>query len=90
VGIVFPLMANVMIGRTAHKLEAGLGQGITVTTRGSFFVLGTAAIGYRYQPEEKRIFYRVTYTPLVSYLVDFQVQQWFGASIGYAFNKKTK
>lgn len=82
-GIVFPLMFNTLIGKNSHKLELGLGQGITVTTKGNFFALTTAAIGYRYQPESKRWFYRVTYTPLISYLVDFQVQQWFGVSIGY-------
>lgn len=89
-GLVFPVMANVMIGKNAHKLEAGLGQGITFTTKGSFFVRTTAALGYRYQPAEKRIFYRVTYTPLISYLIDFQVEQWFGASIGFTFHKKAK
>ncbi len=89
-GVVFPLMANVMIGKNAHKLEAGLGQGITFTTKGSFFVRAPAALGYRYQPADKRVFYRVTYTPLISYLIDFQVEQWFGASIGFTFNKKTK
>ncbi len=89
-GIVFPIMANALIGKNAHKLELGLGQGITITTKGSFFALTTAAIGYRYQSESKKWFYRVTYTPLISYLVDFQMQQWGGVSIGYTFNTKTK
>lgn len=90
VGLVFPVMANVMIGKNAHKLEVGLGQGITFTTKAHFFARTTAALGYRYQPADKRIFYRVTYTPLISYLIDFQVEQWFGASIGFTFNKKAK
>lgn len=85
-GIVFPVMANVLIGKNAHKFEAGLGQGITITTKGSFFTLTTAAIGYRYQSDAKKWFYRITYTPLISYLVNFQVQQWGGMSIGYTFN----
>lgn len=89
-GIVFPLMINTLIGENSHKLELGLGQGITITTKGSFFALTTAAIGYRYQSENKKWFYRVTYTPLISYLVDFQIQQWGGVSIGYTFNKKIK
>lgn len=84
-GIVFPLMVNALLGKNAHKLELGLGQGITITTRGSFFAVTTAAVGYRFQPVDKRLFYRVTYTPLISYLVDFQVQQWAGISIGYSF-----
>jgi hypothetical protein len=87
-GIVFPLMINSLIGKNSHKLELGLGQGITITTKGDFFVLTTAAIGYRFQPAIKKWFYRVTYTPLISYLVDFQIQQWGGISIGYTFSKK--
>ncbi len=89
-GIVFPLMINALIGKRSHKLELGLGQGITVTTYGSFFLLTTAAVGYRYQPATANWFYRITYTPLISYLVDFQVQQWGGTSIGYTFINKTK
>lgn len=89
-GIVFPLMINSLIGKNVHKLELGLGQGITFTTKGGLFALTTAAIGYRYQAESKKWFYRVTYTPLISYLVDFQIQQWGGISIGYTINKKTK
>jgi hypothetical protein len=89
-GIVFPLMINSLIGKSSHKIELGLGQGITITTKGQFFALTTVAIGYRYQLEAKRWFYRVTYTPLVSYLVDLQIQQWGGISIGYTFNNKPK
>ena len=89
-GIVFPIMLNGLIGKKSHHLELGVGQGITVTTKGSFFTLTTAAIGYRYQSESKKWFYRVTYTPLISYLVDFQIQQWGGMSIGYTFNNNTK
>ncbi len=87
-GIVVPLMVSSITGKKAHKLEFGLGQGITVTTKGSFFLLTTLAAGYRYQHPDKRFFYRVTYTPLVSYLVDFQIQQWAGLSIGYTFKSK--
>lgn len=89
-GIVFPLMINSLVGKNSHKLELGLGQGITITTKGQYFALTTAAIGYRYQPETKKWFYRVTYTPLISYLIDLQIQQWGGISIGYTFNTKAK
>lgn len=89
-GIVFPLMINSLMGKNSHKLELGLGQGITITTKGQYFALTTAAIGYRYQPETKKWFYRVTYTPLISYLIDLQIQQWGGISIGYTFNTKAK
>lgn len=89
-GIVFPLMINTLLGKTSHKAEIGLGQGITVTTRGSIFTLTTAVLGYRYQSSEKPWFYRVGYTPLISYLVDFQVQHWGGISVGYTFKNKAK
>jgi len=87
-GIVFPLMINSIIGKSAHKLEFGLGQGVTITTKGQFFILTTAAAGYRFQSPEKKWFYRVTYTPLISYLVDFQYQHWAGLSIGFSFTNK--
>jgi hypothetical protein len=88
IGLIFPILLNACIGKHAHKLELGLGQGITVTTKGSFFLLTTPVLGYRHQSESKNWFYRITYTPLVSYLFDFQIQQWGGVSIGYTFNKK--
>lgn len=69
-----------------HKLELGLGQGFSITTKGNPFALSLASIGYRYQSESKNWFYKIAYTPLISYLFDFQVQQWGGISIGYTFN----
>lgn len=89
-GIVFPLMVNTVVGKTAHKLEMGLGQGITITTKGSAFALTTLVVGYRYQPEAKKWFYRISYTPLISYLVDLQMQQWGGISIGYTLKTGSK
>ncbi|HYG51234.1 MAG TPA: hypothetical protein VD905_10045, partial [Flavobacteriales bacterium] len=68
----------------------GIGQGITITTKGSFFARATGLLGYRYQPPGKKWFYRVSYTPIVSYLVDFQYTHWAGLSLGYMLNKKEK
>lgn len=82
-GLVFPVMVHLTYGNAAHKLDAGLGQGITLTTKGKFFSLTTAAVGYRLEPVNSRLFFRFSYTPLISYLVDFQVQHWAGISIGY-------
>ena len=87
-GIVFPFMVHWIKGENAHKLDIGIGQGVTITTRGSFFALTTACIGYRYQTPSKKWFYRVAYTPLISYLIDFQIQHWGGISIGYTLNNK--
>ena len=88
--IVFPLMINSLIGKSKNKLELGIGQGISITTKGNFFSLTTAAIGYRRQNPDKRFFYRITYTPLISYIVDLQVQHWFGVSICYNFKIKQR
>ncbi|TND06965.1 MAG: hypothetical protein FD123_3429 [Bacteroidetes bacterium] len=86
-GIVLPFMANAAFGASKHKLEFGLGQALTVTTKGNWFILAPALLGYRYENPDKKIVYRVSYTPLISWLFDFQVQQWGGLSIGYKFTK---
>ena len=86
--IVFPVLLNGLIGRSAHKIELGVGQGLTITTKGNLFALTTACVGYRFQTDTKHWFYRLSYTPLISYLVDFQIQHWAGVSIGYTFFKK--
>jgi hypothetical protein len=90
VGLVFPLMVHARIGEGASKLDVGLGQGMTITTNGAFFLLTTAAVGYRYQKPDSNWFFRASYTPLISYLVDFQVQHWAGLSIGYTLTKQEK
>lgn len=90
VGIVFPLMVHGNYGNSSHQLDVGFGQGLTFTSRGNFFALTTASVGYKYNPSSKKIFLRFSYTPLISYLLDFQYQHWGGVSIGYSFNKAKK
>lgn len=84
-GIVIgiPLLANLILGTGHWQGEVGIGQGLSITTRGQPFVLGLLQGGVRYQGEGKRFYYRMNYTPLVSYLIDFQVQHWAGLSVGY-------
>lgn len=83
--LIFPVMVNSLIGKSAHKLELGIGQGITITTKGSPFILGLASVGYRYQADNSNWFYKINYTPIISYLFDVQVQQWGGIGVGYRF-----
>ena len=83
--LIFPILAEVLVGEGPHYFEAGIGQTFTVTTEASFFLLMPAVAGYRYQPPDKRIFFRASYTPIISYLLDFQYQNWGGLSIGYQF-----
>lgn len=87
-GLVFPVMINTLLGRNNHRLEAGIGQGITITTKGSFYTLTTMAVGYRFQRSGSQWFYRISYTPLLSYLLDIQYQHWAGLSIGYTLPDK--
>ena len=88
--IIIPAMIHGTIGEKKHLLDVGLGQGFTITTRGRIHVLTTASLGYRYNFQESPLFLRAAYTPLISYLLDFQVQHWGGISIGYTFNSTSK
>jgi hypothetical protein len=86
--LVFPVLVHGVIGKNAHKLDVGLGQTLSITTKGRTFVMMPAVLGYRFQPTEKNYFLRLAYTPIISYLVDFQVQHWAGFTYGYHFNRK--
>jgi len=86
--LIFPLMVHGIVGKSNHKLDLGIGQSLSITTRGQPFVLMPAVVGYRFQPEDKRCYWRIAYTPLISYLLNFQVQHWAGLTFGYKLNAK--
>lgn len=88
-GIIFPVMVHGVYGNT-HGLDVGIGQAFTITTRGSFFLRAPVSVGYRFEPKEKRMFYRFSYTPIVSYLLDFQWEHWGGITIGYKLRHRIK
>lgn len=79
---VVPVMAHGLIGPAAHKVDIGLGQSFSVTTKGNFFLLMPLCLGYRFLPPNKKYYLRPAYTPLVSYLLDFQWQHWGGFTFG--------
>lgn len=83
VALIFPVMINGIYGQNKHKLEFGLGQSFTLSTKGHVFIMGVSNLGYRLEPSAKSYFFRFTYTPIISYLIDFQWQHWAGVSIGY-------
>ncbi len=85
--LVFPIMIHGVYGENQHKLDLGIGQSISVTTKGSAFVLMPLSIGYRLQPEDKNYYLRLSYTPLVSYLYGTQWQHWAGFTYGIKLNK---
>ncbi len=89
-GFVFvvPTIFGALIGQSNNKIELGIGQTLSFTTKGKIFSLATPIIGYRYQNMNKQLFFRITYTPLISYILDLQYQHWAGVSIGYNLNFK--
>ena len=80
--LIFPLMAHGIIGKKAHKLDLGIGQSVSITTKGSPFVLMPLSAGYRYQNPNKKHYLRFSYTPIASYLLNFQWQHWAGFTYG--------
>lgn len=88
--LISPIAIKGLIGKNEHRAELGLGQGISMTTKGSPWIMGLAMFGYRYIHPDKRVFYRVTYTPLISFIVDRQWQHWGGVSIGWKLKDKDK
>ena len=80
--LIFPVMVHGVYGQK-HCLDVGIGQTFTITSKGQFFFRAPVSIGYRLEPKESRMFYRFSYTPIVSYLFDQQWEHWGGISIGY-------
>ncbi len=87
-GFVFVIPASFggLIGGERHKFEFGLGQGLSFTTKGRLFILATPIFGYRFKLKKKPFYFRISYTPLISYIIDFQFQNWIGFSIAYNIN----
>lgn len=81
--LIFPVMLHTLLGAKDHKLDLAAGQALSLTTRGQVFLVAPLAAGYRFQPTDRRVFLRLAYTPLLSYLVDLQWQHWAGITIGY-------
>lgn len=88
--IVAPVMASVLYKkyRSPHGFEISGGFAPSFTTKGALFIKSPFALGYRFQRWDKRIFFRVAYTPLFAWLVDFQWQHWAGISVGYQLASK--
>lgn len=86
--LVFPVMVHWLAGRGRHHLDTGAGQSFSITTKGSFFLRTPLCLGYRIEPPDKRFYVRFAYTPIVSYLLDFQWEHWAGIALGYRFGGK--
>lgn len=81
-GLVFPLQIQRRFGQN-HQLVLGIGQTPTVTTKLGMFVRGTFSVLYRYGATDKRFFVQAGYTPIYSYLIDFQWQNWGVVGFGW-------
>ncbi|HVW12637.1 MAG TPA: hypothetical protein VHB54_02375 [Mucilaginibacter sp.] len=88
-----PFQINYLYGEHAHKFELGAGTtflnstGTNVGTSKWEFdrvtgFIGTATIGYRYQPEHKGINFRIAFVPI---LYDEGLIPAGGISVGYTF-----
>jgi len=95
----FPIMGNYLSGKGSHHLELGIGAVPFIVTApeqttifGAEFkgevlgalILGTTTIGYRYQPRDGGLVFRIAFTPL-SPLSFEKVLLGGGISLGYAF-----
>ncbi len=80
-GIVVPVLVHLTYGKNRHFLDVGLGQGFTVTSKGNVFARLPISLGYQFD-NGKRMYYRAAYTPLVSYIYNFQWEHWAGITIG--------
>ncbi|MBK7442392.1 MAG: hypothetical protein IPL12_19115 [Bacteroidetes bacterium] len=85
--LVFPVMVHTVAGNGNFKPDLGIGQTLSVTTKGHLFFMLPASAGCRFQPENKNYYLRLSYTPIISYLIDFQIQHWGGFTYAYTFNK---
>lgn len=79
---IFPLLVHATYGNEKHMADVGVGQAITVTTRGNAFVRMPTSFGYRFQ-SEGHLFYRLAYTPIISYIYNAQWEHWGGITVGY-------
>jgi hypothetical protein len=83
--LIVPVMGTMIYNKnkSPHGIEISAGIAPSITTKGSWYVKSPLALGYRYAPDDKKLFYRITYTPIVGWLVDYNWQHWAGISIGY-------
>jgi hypothetical protein len=85
--IIFPTLINYIYGKKDHFLEVGAGQSLAIATNPAVFSRLTLNAGYRFQRNEGGWFFRIAYTPLISFMYDLQWENWAGIGIGYTIRK---
>jgi hypothetical protein len=81
--LIFPVLIEHKIPIRRHSFVSGIGQTLSLTTKGQFFILMPASLGIELNSKSQKMFYRFSYTPIISYIIDQQWQHWGGISIGY-------
>lgn len=83
---VIPTMFNCMLGKNPNWLETGFGLSLGISVKPSIYSRITPTLGYRYQKtDDKGLFFRITYTPVLPSGFGDQFNQWAGISFGYSF-----
>jgi hypothetical protein len=85
----FPVMGEFLLGGVDHFFEIGLGvipvigeTSFSVFSSSKSGVIGTAHIGYRYQPADGGFLFRAS---IPAFFTDKGGKIWGGVSFGYAF-----
>lgn len=86
--LVFRVMMHFTTYKGNHGFDLGLGQSLSISTKGSFFIRMPLSLGYRLEPQDKKFYWRFAYTPIMSYLFGFQYEHWGGITLGYKISKK--
>lgn len=79
--VLFPTMINYLVGSGNSRLELGAGLANWFSDN-SYFMSGTATIGYRYQPLKGGFNFRIGFTPMIFH---YGVRPWVGISLGHGF-----
>lgn len=87
VNLIVPAALMGRFGQDRHFAELGLGLGSSFTTEGAFFMRGLFIAGYRHHTAGP-LFFRLSYTPLMSIFYDFQWEHWVGVSIGVNWGRR--
>lgn len=90
--ITAPLTTSYVRGSGDSKLETGLGlmfgRSSTNSDGGATFVNATAIFGYRYEPADRRVIYRIVATPFLPLQGDYPHDSFLisiGMSAGFQF-----
>lgn len=71
-----------LLGRKKHYLELGFVHDFVLDGQG-FSIIGAGNFGYRFQQPKGGLFFRLTYSPLISAYDVQRLQHWGGLSVGW-------